>query len=329
MAGNLPRPQARTRRSIDAPRRPGVPTRVTTSVRGNSRRNKSGTIYIFVLLAIGLGLGVGAYWLDWGVTAFTGAAFFLFMFVLGLRSLARGGAWQADCPQCGARLSSAEHAGNRFDAKLLRCEACKTYVFGRNSLDVVGPGFVHDEPVFAARLPADPIWPAGCAACGGTVARQVEVSTSPSAGAVVIGVELQPTASVRVPACANHRRPVNLVMEADGPVVEFPAFDIYREFLRLNDMPKAGPIESRAQLPDTPRGRFAASCDCRCKVHGTVLHIGPGYRWRGDALPSHEFEQQQMANPFCLDVGESFTPRPAHEPTTLIWCPDCVAAVRS
>lgn len=302
---------------------------MTTSVQGNSRRNKKGSIYIFVLLVIGLGLGGGAYWLDWGVTAYSGAAFFVFMFVLGLRSLARGGAWQADCPQCGARLSSAEHPSNRFDAKLLRCEACKTYVFGRRSLDVVGPGFVHDEPVFAARLPADPIWPVGCAACGGTVARQVEVSTSPSAGAVVIGVELQRTASVRVPACAKHRRPVNLVMEADGPVVEFPAYDIYREFLRLNDMPKARPIESPAQLPDTPRGRFAASCDCRCKVHGTVLHIGPGYRWRGDALPSYEFEQQQMANPFCLDVGESFTPRPAHEPTTLIWCPDCVAAVRS
>lgn len=80
------------------------------------------------------------------------------------------------------------------------------------------------------------------------------------------------------------------------------------------------------EFPDTPRGRRARELGGRCPVHGATLKVGPGFASRMDLFPSHEFEAMQLALPFCLDLGESFEGGSLRDPTTVIWCPDCVAA---
>jgi hypothetical protein len=102
------------------------------------------------------------------------------------------------------------------------------------------------------------------------------------------------------------------------------SYDRYQEFMRMND-----PEQLRARFPDTPRGHFAARSGGRCPVHGNPLQVGPGYRSRMDLLPSAAFERFQIANPFCLDLGEHFEARPSTDPDTLIWCPSCVAAAEA
>ena len=86
------------------------------------------------------------------------------------------------------------------------------------------------------------------------------------------------------------------------------------------------PQSARSRFPDTPRGRYADRVGGRCPVHGSPLEVSPGYRIRMDLLPSHAFEQLQIANPFCLDLGEFFEPRPSCDPVTVIWCAACQAA---
>ncbi len=83
-------------------------------------------------------------------------------------------------------------------------------------------------------------------------------------------------------------------------------------------------------FPDTPRGRYAARCHGRCPVHDEALQQTLGYVLRMDLFPSHAWEEIQMANPFCLDLGESLTP-PArgHSRETLVWCPRCQANARA
>jgi hypothetical protein len=83
---------------------------------------------------------------------------------------------------------------------------------------------------------------------------------------------------------------------------------------------------STTEFPDTPRGRHARSLGGRCPVHGAPLKAGPGFASRMDLFPTREFEAMQMALPFCLDLGESFEDDPRCDPTTVIWCPECVAA---
>lgn len=81
-------------------------------------------------------------------------------------------------------------------------------------------------------------------------------------------------------------------------------------------------------FPDTPRGRHAQKLGGRCPVHGAGLQVGPGFASRMDLFPSREFEEMQLALPFCLDLGESFEAGPRSDPATVIWCPECVAAAR-
>lgn len=80
------------------------------------------------------------------------------------------------------------------------------------------------------------------------------------------------------------------------------------------------------EFPNTPRGRRARELGGRCPVHEAALNVGPGFTSRMDLFPSHEFETMQIALPFCLDLGESFEAGPLRDPTTVIWCPACVAA---
>lgn len=80
------------------------------------------------------------------------------------------------------------------------------------------------------------------------------------------------------------------------------------------------------EFPDTPRGRHARSLGGRCPVHGALLRVGPGFASRMDLFPSREFEAMQLALPFCLDLGESFEDDGRSAPSTVVWCPGCVAA---
>ena len=80
------------------------------------------------------------------------------------------------------------------------------------------------------------------------------------------------------------------------------------------------------EFPNTSRGRRAQELDGRCPVHGAALEVGPGFVSRMDLFPGREFEAMQLALPFCLDLGESFEGGPRLDPTTVIWCPECVAA---
>jgi hypothetical protein len=323
----------------------GRATIVATPVRHDAQRTRRSTIYIAVLAFIGAGLVGAGLRLDWGFASYAGGAFFLFVAALGASQLVRGGAWEAACPSCGARLSSADHAGALADAKLLRCDRCRAYLRGTDSLEVVADDYLHSEPVFAAPLPRGATtlrWPPGCARCGAPATRSVRVhgqSVSPF-GALIPGVTIiGETFEVEVPACDDHKQPVELIDDVDdGPSVLFASFPLYARFKAMNDpastatpptsAPAAPPTaEELARLPAIRRARIDR-VGGRCPVHDQTLRVGPGYESTLELLPSHEAEAMEMALPFCLHVGESFSENPRSEPTTLVWCDACVAAAR-
>ncbi|MEZ4383790.1 MAG: hypothetical protein R3A79_20830 [Nannocystaceae bacterium] len=319
---------------------------MSTPVRHDARRTRASTIYIVGLALVGAALIGAGLRLGWGFPSFAGGAFFLLVAAIGAGQLLRGGAWEAACPSCGATLRSADHPGALDDAKLLRCDRCRTYVCGTTSLEVVAADYVHSEPIFAAPLPragAPLRFPPGCARCGGLASETVRVEASrvSALSALIPGVTiLGDSFALEVPACDAHPRPVELIDDVeDGPSVLFASFPIYARFMALRDeTPETAAAAAQARaaatdfdlerLPDGPRRKRAEHYGGRCPVHDEPLHVGPGYESTLELLPSHEAEAMEMALPFCLHVGETFTAKQRTAPTTLVWCEACVAAAR-
>ncbi|MCA9660026.1 MAG: hypothetical protein KC486_16905, partial [Myxococcales bacterium] len=180
-------------------------------------------------------------------------------------------------------------------------------------------------------------WPPGCARCGAPATRSVRVqgqSVSPLAALIPGITVIGETFAVDVPACDDHKRPVELIDDVDdGPSVLFASFPIYARFKAMNDAtstsaPAAPPTdEALARLPRIRRAR-AEHFGGRCPVHDQPLRVGPGYESTLELFPSHEAEAMEMALPFCLHLGESFSQTQRSAATTLVWCDACVAAAR-
>lgn len=76
-------------------------------------------------------------------------------------------------------------------------------------------------------------------------------------------------------------------------------------------------------------GEFPRARSTRCHVHDVNLVTVVGFRSRMDSLPSGDFMDAAMENPFCLDVGEGLKPRARHDRARLIFCEACEAGMKA
>lgn len=86
----------------------------------------------------------------------------------------------------------------------------------------------------------------------------------------------------------------------------------------------ANPAEAEAWAAESPR--FTQT---RCPKHDIGLVTTMGYRSPLHGLPSGDFIDAAMDNPFCLDVGEGRAWYARGIPTRLVFCPECEAGMRA
>ena len=216
----------------------------TSQVVANQGRTTGGLIYIVILGIVGVGIAAASWTWEFGFCGYGIAGFFVFMFGLGMvRTTTQGGAWKADCPGCGATLTSDEHPFGMRAFKVVRCGACGEWWGGTELLQPLDIDYVHNDPIFGAKAALPLTWPDGCARCGepatgtvGLTAVSDAANLASAAGATTLG-----GTHIDVPVCSKHRQtPVSVRTTGDKIGVEFRSYRIFCQFKELNAGPEAG-----------------------------------------------------------------------------------------
>lgn len=173
--------------------------------------------------------------------------------VLGLifLGMAFGGAGEAACPSCGAKVSGLSTGNN--DGVL--CAKCHAFAEGKQgTLTVTDPNRVADKPTFGTLLPAQYQWPQGCCVCGAPPDHgekiQTRVQNQGSAlalvganavtGGAVTGKAGATVFSVEVPHCGQHKDGAELsAAGGDRVKIRFRSYPYLRAFCQQNGITPA------------------------------------------------------------------------------------------
>lgn len=199
---------------------------MSTPVVIDTSKTKKARISMGVTSSIGLALLGAGVAFDWQ---------FLGMFwsgVLALGSLGglamtfkTGGFATAACPSCGASME----LGNFGETFLHRCEKCRSYSHGTESMTLVGDDHVAETAAFVSPLkPEDLRWPRNeadhlaCPMCDAD-AELVEIELADVSAGAALGVGGKVTTyKYKVPQCPQHKDGIALEKdweEEDQPLV--------------------------------------------------------------------------------------------------------------
>ena len=162
--------------------------------------------------------------------------------------MAKGGAGEAQCPSCSAKLSSLSTGSN--DGVL--CSSCMAYAEGKDGkLWVTDQARIADSALFGAPLPAHFDWPAGCCVCGAPPTRRDPVSVTAqrtgsavgvlavagATGGAITGTAGTTRITVEVPHCDAHKDGAALSDMGGGKLkIRFKSYPYLRAFCQQNNV---------------------------------------------------------------------------------------------
>lgn len=197
-----------------------------TPVTIDTSKTKTARISMGVMGSIGLALLGAGVAFDWQFLGMFWSGVLAFGSLGGLAmTFKKGGFAMADCPSCGTSMELGEFG----DTFLHRCEACKNYSHGTESMALVGDDHVAEIAVFLSPMnPEDLRWPRNdadhlaCPMCDGN-AELVEVELADVSAGAALGVGGKITTyKYKVPQCGEHDDGIALEKdwdEEDQPLV--------------------------------------------------------------------------------------------------------------
>lgn len=181
---------------------------MSTPVVIDTSKTKTARISMGVMGSIGLALLGAGVAFDWQFLGMFWSGVLAFGSLGGLAmTFKKGGFAMAACPSCGASMELGEFG----DTFLHRCEACKSYSHGTESMTLVGDDHVAEIAAFLSPMnPEDLRWPRNdadhlaCPMCDGN-AELVEIELADVSAGAALGVGGKVTTyKYKVPQCPEH-----------------------------------------------------------------------------------------------------------------------------
>ncbi|MFK7931022.1 MAG: hypothetical protein AB8H79_22745 [Myxococcota bacterium] len=219
---------------------------MTTQVHKDSSRTLMFAVCLVLIGLLGTTIAGLSYFFEWGFCGYSIGGVCLLAGFGGLGSMfAGGGAWKADCPNCGKEVKWTSGDPTFIQDKTVCCTHCKTWMHGNAEFTIIEAGYVHPEPIFPATVGDSLRWPPGCPTCGEPTTRTVKVEGRSALGSAAIalgGGGVQRVWVVQAPACAEHDDGVWALREGEtGDELWFRNFSYRQAFVDLN------PPEAEAQ----------------------------------------------------------------------------------
>lgn len=228
--------------SFETHQQPSSSATPVTEDRGRNLRSiLIGSILLMVLIP---GLVYG-YSNRWGFLAlfWMGLLAFVILAFLVSRLMSKGGFAQARCPQCGSML----HFTHPERPRTIQCEACKAWSAGTESMALISPNHIAEEPVFEVDLPSQAIqWPTladgsyRCSLCEEKATTMIQLQGIDVLGdlvGMISPISIERVQTMQVPSCGEHKDGLLLDATGDELTLCFRSYSYYRAFLQLNPQP--------------------------------------------------------------------------------------------
>lgn len=213
-----------------------------TKVTENKAKNRTAVLSGLVLSIALISAFVYGYSNAWGFLPLFWIGLFAVLVIVFLvgRLFNKGGFAQARCPQCNTML----HFTNPERARTVQCESCKAWSAGTESMSLISPDHIAEEPVFEVELTEGPIqWPMledgsrRCSTCTNVATSMVQIQGVDAVGdlvGMVSPISIDRVKTLKVPSCGEHKDGLLLDTTGSELTLCFRSYSFYLEFLRLN-----------------------------------------------------------------------------------------------